>query len=122
MRKLNSPSVERRGKNIARLEHADDILDCSIGNRDPGMRGFKQRLPDFFLARIDVDPVDFGPRGHHFANGPVGQANDAGNHRPLFLLEDACRLGFGNDQMQLFGGDLVLRFAIEADEAENELA
>ena len=52
-------------------------------------------------AAVDVDPVDLGARGHHFAHRAVGEPDDARDDRPLAFLEDAGGLRFGDDQVQV---------------------
>ena len=69
-----------------------------------------------------VDPVDLGPGCHHLAHRPVGEADDAGDHRPLVLLEHARVLRLGDDQVQFLGGDVVLQFLVEAQRLEDQRA
>ena len=92
----------------------------TILSTDPSATGirlcgdFAQRAADLVAGGVDVDPVDLGPRGHHFAHRPVGQPHDARDHRALAFLEHAGGLRFGDDQVQFLGGHRVLDFAVEA--------
>ena len=70
--------------------------------------------------RLCGDPVDILTRRHHLAHRPVGQTHDARDDRAFAFLDHPRLRRFGDDQVQFLGGDPVLRFAVEAEQAKDE--
>ena len=61
---------------------------------------------DLFQYRVsivlDVDPVDIDARRHDVADGPVADAEHAGDHLLLLLVQQSGLLTCGDQELQLF--------------------
>ena len=120
--KVERTPVELGQQQIPRGHHADNLLDRSFGDRQPAVRRIGQRRADLFGIGVGIEPVDLGPRSHHFAHRPIGQPDHARDDRPLALLEHARAMRFGDHQVQFLGGDVAFRFAGDPDQRENPRA
>ena len=69
-----------------------------------------------------IEPVNFGARCHHFAHGPVGQTHDARYDGALALFDHAGFGGLCDNQVQFFRRHVIFRFAVHAEDAEDERA
>ena len=115
-------AAEQRGHDVARLDDADNVLHRSAPDRQTGVRRFQQLGANRRLVGGQVDPVDVHALRHHLAHRPVGQAHDARNDRPLAFLDHARPARLGDDQVQLLGGDVILRFAVQPQQLEDQRA
>jgi hypothetical protein len=61
---------------------------------------------------VDIDPIDVHAWRHDLTNRPICKPHDSRNDRAFVLFENSRRLSFGNDQLQLFGGDDILGFPV----------
>ena len=80
---------DHRGEHLAHLDDAEDRVGRAFRHRKQRMRAVLDRLTDSRLIRVDVDPVEFGARGHHLAHGALCKPDDTGEDLVLLGLDHA---------------------------------
>ena len=120
LRKVERFAAEQRRGNVARLHHANNVVDRPARHRQAAVWRFDQLVAYPLRVERYVDPVDVLARRHHLAHRAVGEAHDARNDRALAFLDQPRFRRLGDDQVQLLGGHPVLGFAVEAQDAEHQ--
>ena len=122
-RKVEFAAVEQGVEQVARPDHADDVVGRALGDRDSAVRDFLQSAFASSSSEALTSIQSTSVRGRHdLAHRPVGKADDAGDDRALAFLEDARRLGLGDDEVQFLRGHGVLGFAVEPEQLEDQRA
>ena len=111
-----------RRDNIACLDDAADFVDGVLGDGEAAVLRLHQELVNILALGVDIEPVDFGPRGHHLPDRAVGQADDAAHYRPFMFLDDAGACRFGKNHLQLVRRDVVHLLALHPHQAEDQRA
>ena len=111
-----------RGHNIARLNHTANVVDRIFGHRKTAVRRPDQHPVNFPGRRIDVEPVNLGPRRHHFADRTVGHPHDTGHDGAFMLFDHAGTRGFGKHHLQFIGGDMAGFVALHPQHPEDQRA
>ena len=102
------PDIERlaadlRRHNIARLDHADDIVGAVPCHRQACVERMDQSIAHLILRRIDRYPVNIGARCHNLSHRAVGEANDTSYYFMFVFLNQADMGCLGKDHAQFFG-------------------
>ena len=106
--------------NVLGLDDADDLVGIAVDDRQARMDALLHRLGNLGGVIGEIDHVDVVARRHDGADRTVAQAHDAGDHRALLAFDHAGGLGFGNQHLDFFLGDLRLRGAALAEKGEHE--
>ncbi len=100
---IDGDPVDHPRQNFAYFDNAEDFVRRAIRNRQKRMRAGINGCANLIFVGINIDPVDFGARRHHFAHRALRQPHSAGQDLMLLCLDHA-RIGrIGKDHLQFFG-------------------
>ena len=69
------------------MDEADRIVEGLAKDRHARMAGLEEARQQLAEADVDLDGLDVGARHHDVVDAHIAQAQDVGEHRPLFRRE-----------------------------------
>ena len=118
---VDLPAGEQAGDDVARLDDADQPVDRAFGDRDAVVRAPRSACWRIVAGSASTSIQSTSVRGVITSRvGRSASRTTRGDDRPLAFLEHAGGRRLGDDQMEILGGDVIARFAVDPQQAEDQ--